>query len=286
MKRLWLLLAILTIAALSMALLSGCAPSARVRISLTDAVPENVAEVWVEVTQVYLKPADAPEDAPGVIAVSSGTGPINLLDLRSTPLPLGDASVPAGSYDQVRLSVKSAYVILKDGARQDLFIPGHNYSAEEPDPDLVREDVVKGVFKSGAVFEAGKQYGITIDFDVNNSLHLHTTGSEKYILRPVIHTVLNNASGRIVGKVVEVVDGVEAPVEGVAIQVLNGDVLALETATDAEGMYYANALLLSEYAGNYTIQVVAPEGYKPVESVTVTLDQEELTVAPFTLVKE
>jgi len=276
---------LLSAVALIAVMLSGCfsANMARLEVKLTDAVPENVKEVWVEISEVRLKSSDDIEDGTGTVILSQEKQFVDLLSLREIPMVLADASIPAGTYDQIQFVVTSSKLVLSDGSEPELFIPGPGYHYEQSNPDLLKETVVKGILKD-AIFESGKRYGLTIDFQVNNNLSLHVTGSERYILRPVIHVVLDDVSGRITGKVVAVIEGTETALEGATVQVSYGEQVVAETSTDAEGFFYANALLLSEHiGGDYTVTITS-EGYQPFAQ-TVNLDEVEENMGTIILTK-
>ncbi|MES2155337.1 MAG: DUF4382 domain-containing protein [bacterium] len=81
---------------------------------------------------------------------------------------LGDADVPVGAYNQIRLTVDSASLTLKDGSTANVTVPGHNLR-------------IKGHF----TVDDGKETKLTIDFDLDRSLH--QTGNGKWMLKPVLH---------------------------------------------------------------------------------------------------
>lgn len=94
--------------------LPGSGPAtSRVRLLLTDAPGPGIesAEVWV--SRAYLVPGDSG----GSVVITDEPQQFDLLELQNgvTAL-LGDATVPAGTYAQLRLIVDSARLTLVDGA--------------------------------------------------------------------------------------------------------------------------------------------------------------------------
>jgi hypothetical protein len=80
---------------------------------------------------------------------------------------LGGADVPAGAYNGIRLSVVAAHLVLKDGTSANVTVPSHKLR-------------IVGHF----TVEAGKETQLTLDFDLERSLH--QTGNGKWMLMPVL----------------------------------------------------------------------------------------------------
>ena len=96
---------------------------------------------------------------------------VNLLDLTNgvTAL-LGDAELPAGQYDQIRLVLGDENVVVVDGVEHDLRVPSGRQSG----------------FKIQHVFTIaeGETYAAILDIDAARSVH--RTGHGQYMLRPVM----------------------------------------------------------------------------------------------------
>lgn len=166
----------------------GCAGgSARVeggtgslRIHLTDAPIDlsNVLSVTVTLTGVIVYPR---EDIDPMTLVSDGR-PIDLMthpasfDLLTltggaTAL-LASGEVPSGDYSRIRLEISEATMVREDGRREPLKI--------EPQKVDVPIDVHVA---------AGGQTGVLLDFDAAASVQVNETGSDTFILRPVVTPV-------------------------------------------------------------------------------------------------
>ncbi len=104
------------------------------------------------------------------ITVSSGNVTVDLKALNGSngaSAFLGDAEVPVGRYNQIRLTVVEATAVWTNGTQQDVKVPGH----------AIR---IKGHF----TVEQDKETRLTLDFDLSKSLV--KTGNGKLILKPVI----------------------------------------------------------------------------------------------------
>lgn len=110
MRRLAFLMGVLALAACESA---GGPTSHRVRLRLTDAPGPDIESAHVWISRAYLVPGQAGEQ----VVLTSAAQDYDLLTLQDgvTAL-LGDATVPAGDYAQLRLVVDSARLTLVDGA--------------------------------------------------------------------------------------------------------------------------------------------------------------------------
>jgi hypothetical protein len=156
----------------------------RINIELTDAPLDGVSAVNVTISSVAVFRTES-GDADGVELNSgpisaSGDLTLNLLDLRNgTVTLLGSVAVPAGTYNRVRLIVESAEIVIDD------------------DGDPATPEVTKQVtVPSGKIdvlvpmeLSQGEDLTVTLDFDAEASIHVVSTGSGTYILRPVVTVV-------------------------------------------------------------------------------------------------
>lgn len=88
------------------------APTSRLRLHLTDAPAPDIASAVVWISRAYLVPGEQGE----AVVVTDEPQEYDLLELQNgvTAL-LGDATVPAGQYAQLRLVVDSARLTLAGG---------------------------------------------------------------------------------------------------------------------------------------------------------------------------
>jgi len=187
MKKYLFLLAGLT----SLLILASCSKNnntdkgtARLQVYLTDdpasydAVNINVQDIMINVTD------DADNGWQSLSDVRRGS--YNLLDLvNDKDTILADAVIPTGKIHQLRLVLGDGNTIVENGETFPLTTP----SAQQSGLKLnIQQDVTEGVL-----------YKLVLDFDAGKSIV--KTGNGKFILKPVIRTVLESVGGSIKGVV-------------------------------------------------------------------------------------
>jgi len=107
-------------ASVTLLLLAACGPTgagpglSRVRLHLTDAPGPGIASAQVWVSRAYLVPGTDGEQ----VVLSSEPNEYDLLTLQNGVTALvGEATIPAGDYSQLRLVVDSARLTLADDAK-------------------------------------------------------------------------------------------------------------------------------------------------------------------------
>ncbi|HKO76151.1 MAG TPA: DUF4382 domain-containing protein [Flavobacterium sp.] len=168
--------------------------TSRLMVRMSDA-PGDYDEVNIEVLDVMIK-ANSDTGDEGWISIGDktqvGEGKIyDLLKLTGgTNIMLTDSLVPSGSLGQIRLLLGDENTVVIDGERFALTTP----SAQQSGLKLQVNQTLIG----------GTTYEFLLDFDVDKSIV--TTGSSKYILKPVIRVSTMEASGIIKGIVSPAVD--------------------------------------------------------------------------------
>ncbi|HEY6002467.1 MAG TPA: DUF4382 domain-containing protein [Anaeromyxobacter sp.] len=171
------------VAASGLVLAGACSRSptgpAQLKVSLVDAAPSDVDQIWVNITKVT-----AHSTSDGWIPVAGNVGRVDLLSLKNTPLTLGTVKLSAGRITQLRLYV--------DTTGNEVHVIGDT---------LMTPLKVPSGFESGIKIlgpwrvEACDQTSVTIDFDGLASLEVHPTGTgDEWILRPVIKVKKSEAS--------------------------------------------------------------------------------------------
>jgi len=157
-------------------------------------------------------------------------GVYNLLDFRNgLDTLLASKELPAGRISQIRLVLGTNNSVVIDGTTHPLETP----SAQQSGLKLnVQADLVADV-----------EYRLWLDFDANRSIV--TTGSNKYILKPVIRTFTKATSGTIKGTALPLLK-----VKGVfAIQ--STDTIAAAIPDALTGTYVLSGL----NAGTYNVAI-------------------------------
>lgn len=154
--------------------LAGCNGDGRstgtVTLAITDAPSDELAALTVTIESAVLigeaghQPIPLPDDAPITL---------NLLELDGINQILAVASIPAGSYSKLRLSIRDASVTW--------------IGVTEPEPVTIVANGKVDLNLQGPVEIAdGGATTIQLDFSAEDSLKLTETGDGKLILRPQI----------------------------------------------------------------------------------------------------
>jgi hypothetical protein len=177
-------LSIVGIVFLAGAVLAGCSGGSatgtvggfgHLEVHLTDAPLDmsTVANVFVTITDVIVYPGvDGMDDGePMPTPLMTTPQEFDLLTLTGglTDL-LAEGMIPAGFYQRVRLVVSDARVVFTDGSEEPLKIESHKVDVVIP-------------FE----LEDGDDMAVLLDFDAEASVKVTETGSDKYILRPVVN---------------------------------------------------------------------------------------------------
>lgn len=200
---------------------------ARLQVYLTDD-PGDYEAVYIDVKDVQI---NVTNDSTGGWQSLQGVnaGVYDLLTLvNDDDTLLANSEIPSGRLHQIRLVLGTENYVKLEGTSQ--MIKLETPSAQQSGLKLnVQHDVVDGVL-----------YTMLLDFDVARSIV--KTGNNKYILKPVIRTVLNAAGGSIKGMVMpnDFQTGVYA---------INGPDTVATTYTGSNGGYMIKGLP----PGNYSL---------------------------------
>lgn len=145
------------------------------QVIIQDAPVTNVDQVWVTIDKIRVHQACETEDT-CFITVLETPMYVDLLLMKDTPLVLDPVPLPAGKYNQIRMSV---------GSPCNLVFEGEDTT---PYPLEVPSDEIK-IHYQFEVPEGGTAQ-ITLDFDAEESLHIVKKGNKDvYLLRPVVNVV-------------------------------------------------------------------------------------------------
>jgi len=150
-----------------------------IEIRVTDPPPADVTSVVVTLTNIEVH-----RQGGGWETITIGEETFDLMDVIGVTKVLGDASVIAGSFTQIRLDVEQVYVeFVRDGITD-------NVIARVPSKKL---RIVKAFEVVGGVKTV-----LTLDFDGKKSLVLPgkdiVIGKERAIFKPVIKLLVSEAS--------------------------------------------------------------------------------------------
>jgi hypothetical protein len=155
---------------------------ARLQVYLTDD-PGDYEEVLIDVQDIRVNYSNSEDD--GWVSLNNvKKGTYDLLKLvNDKDTMLADAELNSGKIEQVRLVLGSNNYLKANGSTIRLETP----SSQQSGLKLNIHQDINGDFI----------YKLLLDFDVAKSIH--TTGSGKFMLKPVIRTILEAAGGSIKG---------------------------------------------------------------------------------------
>lgn len=228
--------------------------TARVQLKLVDE-PGDYEEVNIEIIDIQYQ---SDEDEGWQSFTPEDEFPINV-DITEliagNDLLLTDEVLPVGVIKQVRL-VLSDNNTLKIEDEEEL-IPLSTPSAQQSGLKLNLDKEL----------EAGFVYTFILDWSVQKSI-VEAGNSGKYILKPVIKVNTEVASGSISGKVVEIIDEVETPIENQVVEVYTtDDTFVKDTLTDENGAFLIQGL----EEGTYILKITK-EGYTDYDSNEITVE--------------
>lgn len=232
----------------------GSQGTGQARVMLTDA-PATLADTLpVTFSQVELV---GEAEGRAVIAVEPQT--IDVLTLRNGGLEmLGEAELPAGTYEQLRLIVDDAKIGFGGGAEvHDVTVPSGAQTG------------LKINIEPALVVAAGQTSEVVLDFDAGRAVIENPPGSGNYILKPTAIRAVAT-SGTVEGNVSAgggAAGEPQVPLAGVLVVVYDqGGNEVTSTVTEADGSFR----LITLVPGTYDFQL-SLEGYGSllVEDVVV-----------------
>ena len=253
-----LIISALILSLVSLTVLNSCKKNgasngnARLQVYLTDD-PGDYEAVYIDVKDVQINvTGDSSNGWQSLQTVNAAVYDVMKL-VNDDDTLLADANIPSGKLHQMRLVLGTENYVKIEGTSQ--LIKLETPSAQQSGLKLnIQQDVVDGIL-----------YTITLDFDVAKSIV--KTGSNKYILKPTIRTILNAAGGSIKGVVMpKVFQSAVYAVQGV-------DTIA-STFTDSDGGYLLRGLAAGTYGVFYKPSDVT---YKDSLRTNISVSTEAIT---------
>jgi hypothetical protein len=270
---------------------TGNATSGKITVLLTDA-PGDIKTAVVTISQIYLQGGAEGDEASGRVILRDTPVTTDLLTLASSTAELvKDATIPAGTYGQLRFVITGGYIEVENAdGTTSIFASSPDYAG------LPAGAAVNGSLKMpsfgqsglkvsvpGGITIDGQQTVLLVDFDVSQSFGKET-GTGKWVMSPVIKGTDLGNTGSL--KVTLAKDAaLTLPTIG-GSPVTLGQFKATVTATggtpkqlaltDAnnDGVFEADFPYLP--AGSYAVDFVAPAGITaftttPAHPATVTV---------------
>jgi 5-hydroxyisourate hydrolase-like protein (transthyretin family) len=218
------------------------------------ATATSASSLMVEYDRVDLVRADGG----GVVTVSYEPGSVDLMTLHGGDLALlGEADIPHGTYNQIRLRVVAAWISFDGGATSyPVKVPSGALSGLKINVHPFLEANAEGVS------------ALVLDFNAGSSIVETPPGSNNFLLKPTSLRAVS-AYGDLTGTVIDAESA--EPIEGATVEVRTpgGDELVTSKSSEADGSFWFTFLA----AGQYELHVYA-DGYEAAEvhDVTVEID--------------
>lgn len=257
---------------------------ASVRVLLTDAPSDYIANAWVDIGAVRLLSDDGGDGVTIMLTDDATNGLVDLLELQNAATrELAHRDIEPGTYTQLRLIIESAEVELVEGytfndgsTRRSLKVP----SGAQSGLKLNLRDAGDG---SAGVRIAGGETVLVLDFDVSQSFVIQgnpetPAGINSVIFKPTLRVTAEDVAGSISGTVTAASDTID--VEGLTVTAELQDPDLVEeyqtttaTATVQEDGTYTIHFLVP---GDYVVTVGVDEGFATdPESIEVDVDESE-----------
>ena len=244
----------------------GDSETGQVRVHVADApFPFGLLDsAVVAIHGVEVHVASGPGDDSGFETISTEEDTVNLLDLQNgVTRILGEADVPVGYINQVRLLVVDAWVVLTDGRNFPLEIPSGDRSG------------IKIHVEPPIEVQGGLTSELLLDFDVSRSFHptpaspINASDIVEFVFRPSVRAVNLSEAGSVSGRVLDDLGTPDTdddvPIEGATVAAYRGNEELTTTATDENGDF----VLIGLPAGEITITANATSFGEEVIDVTV-----------------
>jgi len=248
------------------------AQNATMNVAMMDA-PFAMSGNTVTAVNLGIDKVEVVGNGAGPTAIQTFSTPdvVNILNYTSLSTPLSfTGSIPAGSYQQIRLLLDTATTTIvytdSNGVSHTapLTVPsgtsggfGNADSTDSGDGSGTAGLKVN----VGLNAQAGATYGFVLDFNAAQSIV--ETGNGSFMLKPVIVATAQATSGSLSGSVV---NQAGQPVAGAEVEALQGGTVVNSGVTDSNGNYTINALA----AGTYTLEVLNTYTTLAGASVTAT----------------
>ncbi|WP_020648027.1 DUF4382 domain-containing protein [Solimonas variicoloris] len=260
-----------------------------VKVALTDAPACGYEHVYVTVAKVAIN-READGSGNWVDTDLPAPKKIDLLSLSNGALEsLGQAALPAGTYQQVRLIL--APNVAGAATLNNAVVP----SGETAEVALRTPSAVQTGIKvnTRSPFTVGNDELVDLVLDFNACKSIVTTGKGKgnphasgYLLKPVVTAAVQVVSGTIDGYVARAGQSLTLTA-GIPVYAEQNGVIIRGTHTDATGHFVLSPLEHSSAVGDYDVVVAAPDSAASIISdVPVTAQTSTVlstSAAPFVL---
>lgn len=294
--------ALASLAAIALAVGAGAcdngtgSESGTLSIRMMDA-PGDFKKAVVTVSQIYLQPGN--DSGAQRVVLSSTPVTTDLLTLANDVATIvQDASVPAGSYGQLRFVITGAYIEVEgqNGTRQ-IYATSPTYAGLPAGAQVTGQLVMPSFAQTGLKVRLPNG-GITIgdeakvllvDFDVSRSFGRQAGASGTWVMSPVVTATDFQATGSLtstvrLGQGVAMPAGTSLANAQMVLTSADSSVKALPVTANADGSYQTSFRYV--VPGTYTVDVRVPGAAlttNPARPATVTVGSAQGATHAFTV---
>ena len=251
------------------------ATSGKITVLLTDA-PGDVKTAMVTISQIYMQ--GSADDASDRVILRDTPITTDLLTLANSTADLvKDATVPAGTYGQLRFVITGGYIeVENDNGSTSIFASSPDYAGLPQGATVAgalqmpsfAQSGLKVNLPGGSVTIGSEQTILLVDFDVSQSYGQEAGNAGKWVMSPVMTATELSFSGSLKVTLSKAAELTMPSVNGTPVTLGqfkatltkaggSPEELAL-TDTDGDGTFEANFQYIA--AGEYSVNFVAPAG--------------------------
>ncbi len=267
----------------------------KLNILVTDApFPfDLVASASIVIDEIRVRDAAAPEDQ-GWVTVFTGPATVDLVPLQNgAVLPLIEADLAPGTYDQVRVLVSAGEVVLKPAAFAEGSDPVYNVANDRLKFPSASTSGLKVKIEGSLVVATSLSSDLLLDFDLSrnfvfNGPATHSPGVKRVIFTPVVRATNVSTAGSLAltvnsDQLTPADVGDDVPLAGATVEAYADGEIGVGAAVATAGSGADGVALLSGLApGTYDLLVSAP-GHTPAEVQDLQVVLANLTPATVTL---
>ena len=259
---------------------TGDGDTGTLTVLLTDGPfpADLVAEANITIDSLDIREKDTQDETGAYTTLSREQGTYNLLDLRNgVTQSLTSLEVPEGVYNQIRLFVSDASILLKDGEEPPLQLPSGIHTGLKI---FIRPDIV---------VENGITSELLLDIDVSKSFVLQGPASSQpwsrndsikgVLFKPVLRAVNLNAAGRLVGTVTDT-SAAANPIADAQVWVELDSVISSTFTDTLTGDYQLIGLEAGFYKARATVAGHDTVSFTNVEIIAATEIDRDFALTP------
>jgi hypothetical protein len=208
----------------------GAVATGTANVIVTDAPSDDWSTVQLQVTKVTLVHQ---EDHTREEVAFSGNATINLVDMDSIGELLASAQLPAGSYDQMKVSINT------DPTTMSIIPEGSSTPIPSSQIHVVGSGVIPVAISPALVVTSGASNAVQVDFDLGHPLFINQTPTGDVVLNFQLKFKPNPSALHLIQlhRNVGAITGLDSTATSFRMLTRHGKTLSLKT--DSNTLFYA-----------------------------------------------